>query len=98
MHDAEPELAVAAAHGLGHLASFFPFLDVGEQRGFDVGADMGAQVMVEVGVVGVLDVELGEERFAVGGGWEARWRGHCGCLVAVGMRGRQGQRWCWCSN
>lgn len=64
---------MALAHGLGHLSCFFPFLDVGEEGGLDVGTDVCAQVVVEARVVRVLDVELGQERLAVGGCWEACW-------------------------
>lgn len=58
---------MAASHGLWHLACFFPFLGVGDYGCFDVVADGGAEVVVEVGVVGVFDVELGEEGRAVWG-------------------------------
>lgn len=58
---------MAASHGLRHLACFFPFLGVGDNGCFDVVTDGGAEVVVEVGVVGVLDVELGEEGRAVWG-------------------------------
>lgn len=76
MHDAKAELAVPSPDGLGHLACGFPVLCIGRDVSVDIVADVGAQRVVGLCVVGVLDVELGEERFTVGSCWEV---GRCHC-------------------
>jgi hypothetical protein len=73
VHHAEAQFAMSPPRALGDLACGFPFLGVWRDVRFHVVPDVGAEVVVQVCVVGVLDVELGEERFAVGGCWEVRW-------------------------
>lgn len=78
MNDAKAMVIIVPAGRFRDLAGFFPFVGEGRDMRVDVVADVGAQVVVQVCVVGVFDVELREERFAVGSGWEAGGGRHFG--------------------
>lgn len=77
MHDAEAKLAVTPSHVLGDLACIFPFMGLWRDICVDIVSDVGTETMVEISVVRVCEVKLGEERFAVGGCWKFGFARHC---------------------
>jgi hypothetical protein len=54
--NSEPQLAVASSDFLGDLARCFPFLGMRGDGCFYVIADVGAEFVVEVCIVGVFNV------------------------------------------
>lgn len=56
MDNSEPQVAMAPSDFLGDLTRCFPVLSVGDDGCFYVIADVGAEFVVEVCVVGVFDV------------------------------------------
>jgi hypothetical protein len=70
VNDSEPQLAVAASNRLWDLSGGFPLCGVGCDGGVNVVPYIGAEVVVDVSVIRVLDIELWEKGLAV---WSCRW-------------------------